>query len=159
MGIFIYAFTATGKTFLSKKYQNVIDMETTLYKYKNTTYEDETKKGTKRECQNKWPENYFKKLEEVKDKYDYILLSDDICNDYLHKNNYEYWWVYPNEELKQEYIYRCKNRGNNSSFIEWYEKEWNEWINSCKNDLKATKHIELQTGQYLEDVLPNLIKK
>ena len=33
MGIFIYAFTATGKSTVTKKYSNVIDMESTLYKY------------------------------------------------------------------------------------------------------------------------------
>ena len=35
MGIFIYAFTATGKSTLAKKYKNVIDMESVNYKYLN----------------------------------------------------------------------------------------------------------------------------
>ena len=68
MGIFIYAFTATGKSSISKKYSNVIDMESTLYKYVDSLYEDESKKGTDRKLNKDWPNNYFKALEEIKDK-------------------------------------------------------------------------------------------
>ncbi len=158
MGIFIYAFTATGKTELNKKYKNVIDMESTKYKYLN--YEEkEENKSTDRIINKEWPNNYYMALEEVKDKYDYILISDIICNNYLHKNNYEYWWIYPNIDLKEEYLKRCRDRGNNKEFIDWYSKLWNQWIKDCLNDKNATRHIELKSKQYLEDVLPNLKRK
>jgi len=35
---------------------------------------------------------------------------------------------------------------------------WNQWIDSCKNDKRASKCIELTSNQYLKDVLPNLKK-
>lgn len=159
MGIFVYAFTATGKSTVSKKYINVIDMESTLYKYENVYEENESQKSTFRTINKEWPKNYFNKLKEVKEKYDYILISDDICNEFLRQNNYEYWWVYPKKEIKQEYLERCKKRGNNKEFIEWYSKMWDEWIINCKNDKFASKHIELNTNEYLENVLPNLRKK
>lgn len=158
MGIFVYAFTATGKSSVNKKYNNIIDMESTLYKYIGTTSEDESLKSTPREINKEWPNNYFKALLEVKDKYDYILISDDICNEFLIENNLEYWWIYPKRELKEEYLERCKNRGNNDEFIYWYDKLWDEWIDACINDTKASKHIELDSNQYIEDVLPNLKK-
>ena len=156
MGIFVYAFTATGKSSVEKKYGNVVDMESTLYKYFDVLNEDESLKGTDRKVNNEWPDNYFKALLDVKDKYDYILISDDVCNDFLRENQFEYWWVYPNKDLKDEYLARCKNRGNNQEFIDWYSRLWDEWIDNCKNDKYAAKHIELQSNQYLEDVLPNL---
>ncbi len=156
MGIFIYAFTATGKSSLAKKYKNVIDMESTLYKYQGIAKEDEKSKGTSREINKEWPNNYFQALKEVKDKYDYILISDDICNEFLKSNKYEYWWIYPKIELKSEYLERCKKRGNNQEFIKWYSKLWDEWIENCINDKNASKHIQLKSNEYLEDVLPNL---
>ena len=156
MGIFVYSFTATGKSTVSKKYSNVIDMESTLYKYLNVEKEDEGLKGTDRKRNKEWPQNYFDALMEVKDKYDYILISDDVCNKFLKDNNFEYWWVYPKSELKDEYLERCKMRGNNDNFIDWYSKCWDEWILNCKNDKLAGKHIELNSNQYLEDVLPGL---
>ena len=156
MGIFIYSFTASGKTSVAKKYNNVIDMESTLYKYLGSKNEDETKKGTKRDINGQWPNNYFKTLKEVEKKYDYILISDEICDEFLKENNFEFWCVYPNKNLKEEYLERCKKRGNNNDFIEWYAKVWDEWIVKYKNNKLATKHIELKSNQYLEDVLPNL---
>ena len=131
MGIFIYAFTATGKTELNKKYKNVIDMESTKYKYIGKV--DETSKSTPREINKEWPNNYFKALDD--------------------------WWIYPNIDLKEEYLKRCRDRGNNKDFIDWYSKLWDKWIKECINDKNATRHIELKSGQYLEDVLPNLIEK
>ena len=154
MGIFIIAFTATGKSSLARNYKNVIDMESTNYKYIGNC--DESNKSTNREINKEWPNNYFKALKSVLDKYDYILVADEIVNDYLINNKYEYRVVYPNINLKEEYLNRCKNRGNNDEFIYWYSKLWDEWINFSKNDLHASKHIELKSNQYLEDVLPNL---
>ena len=52
---------------------------------------------------------------------------------------------------------RCRKRRNNNEFISWYSKLWNEWIDKCKNDKNASRHIELKSNQFLEDVLPNLI--
>ena len=158
MGIFIYAFTATGKSTLAKKHKNIIDMESVGYKYLNEKINSEERKSSSDRIPNpQWPQNYFEALEKVKDKYDYILISDDICDSYLQKNNYEYWQVYPNINLKQEYINRCKKRGNNEIFISNLSKNWDNWCKQCKNDKNATKHIELQKGQYLEDIL-NFIK-
>ena len=156
MGIFIYAFTATGKSTLARRYSNVIDMESTLYKYLDSKGENELLKGTTRKINPSWPNNYFKALEDVKDKYDYILISDEICNSFLAERHYEYWWVYPARNLKQEYFRRCKERGNTDEFINLYDKNWDEWIDSCENDSLASKHIELKSNQYLQDVLPNL---
>ena len=156
MGIFIYTFTATGKTTLSKKYSNVIDMESTKYKYINEDYENESLKSTNRIINKEWPNNYFNELLKEKDKYDYILISDEVCNSFLKDNNIDYWWVYPKRELKEEYLERCKKRGNNKEFIYWYNKLWDKWIDECINDNNASKHIELNSNEYLEDVLPNL---
>ena len=157
MGIFVYAFTAAGKSVAAEKYSNVIDMECTKYKYEEVTTEET--KGTKRTLKRDWPGNYFRALTEAKDKYDYILVADKICDLYINAYNYEYWRVYPNRALKNEYIDRCKARGNNDEFVYYYGKYWDKWIDMYKNDKKAKKIIELQSNQFLEDVLPNLRKK
>ncbi len=158
MGIFICAFTSSGKTTLSKKYSNIIDMESTRYKYLNSK-SSEQEKSTNRTLNPLCPNNYFLELETVKEKYEYILVSDEIVFDWFRKNNYKYWQIYPNENLLEEYCARCKNRGNNELIIKYLRSNWKTWINDCKNDTFASKKIELQTGEYLEDVLPNLQDK
>ena len=158
--MFYFTFTATGKSVLAQKYSNVINMESTIYKYIGSYKENENLKGTQRKINNQWPDNYFKELIKVKEKYDYILISDTICDSFLKENELEYWWVYPDKKLKKEYMNRCKSRGNNDEFINWYSKLWDEWIEKCEKDIYATKHIKLKSNQFLEDVLPNLkIKK
>ena len=156
MGIFVYCYTATGKSTVAKRYSNVIDMESTLFKYTNTKIENEQEKGTKREINPDYPQNYFEALEQVKDKYDYILISDSVCNQWLRERGYGYWQVYPSVQLKEEYLRRMKERGNNQDFINYQSKLWEVWVNGCKNDKYAERCIELQSNQHLEDVLPNL---
>ena len=159
MGVFIFAFTATGKSTVARKYKNVIDMESTRYKYIGSDLENEALKSTIRIINEDWPNNYFEALKKVKDEYDYILIADEICNDFLINNKYDYWYVYPKRELKQEYLERCKKRGNNEEFIYWYSRLWDEWLDKCKVDKYASKKIELNSNEYLEDVLPNLKSK
>lgn len=159
MGIFVYAFTAAGKSTLAKKYKNVIDMESTLYKY-ICEHEDEKSKGRDDRTLNPdWPQNYFEALERVKDSYDYILISDNICDSWLKENNIVYYQVYPSEDLLDEYVERVRSRGNNQTFINYLVVNWKEWVQGCKNDNYASKHIELKSGQYLSDVLTNLIER
>ena len=59
MGIFVYCFTATGKSTLGKMCSNVVDMESTLYKYENTLFENERAKGTERKINKNYPQNYI----------------------------------------------------------------------------------------------------
>ena len=159
MGIFICATTATGKSTLGKKYKNVIDMESVVFKYINEKGNDETRKSNLDRIPNPlYPQNYFDALESVKNKYDYILISDDVCMDYLIKNSYEYWQIFPAINLKDEYLKRCESRGNNKQFVKYFEQNWETWYYQCKNDIHAKKHIELQSNQFLEDVLPGLLK-
>ena len=132
MGLFVYASTATGKSSLSKKYKNVIDMESTLYKYLDQSEVDESKKSTERKLNPDWPQNYFEALEKIKNKYDYILISDDICNEFLHKNNYDYIQVYPAVNLK-------KNILKDAKIVEIIKNLLNIMIKTGKNGITHAK--------------------
>ena len=144
---------------IAQKEQNVIDMESTLYKYISEKEDESTKGNSDRVLNPNWPQNYFEALEKVKDSYDYILISDNICDRWLRENKIIYYQVYPNENLLEEYVSRLTSRGNNRQFIDYFVSVWKEWIEGCKNDEFAFKHIELQAGEYLENVLTNLKRR
>lgn len=73
-----------------------------VYKYVGEKGNNEKRKSNPNRILNpQWPQNYFEVLKKVKDKYDYILISDDICDLFLRSNHYEYWQVYPNIKLKE----------------------------------------------------------
>lgn len=161
MAIFVYAFTASGKSTLARKYKNVIDMESTTFKYLGGK-EDEASKGSDDRILNPaWPNNYFEALDKVKNsnEYDYVLISDNICDSWLRENKVEYWQVYPNESLLSEYEARVRGRGNSEKFACYLRQVFCSWVEGCRNDKFASRHIELKSGEFLEDVLEGLIKK
>ena len=59
-GIIIAGFATCGKSILGKKYSNVIDLESSPFKHiMNDNLSIEEQKGTKRESNPLWPQNYY----------------------------------------------------------------------------------------------------
>lgn len=120
-GIIIAGFATCGKSFLDKKYDNVIDLESSNYKYNNTNIKNisvEEIKGTNRERNKEWPDNYYKAISEAVKKYDVVLvqLKPEHFN-YFDKNNIKYSIAYPNINNWEEVKKKCIARGNNENFI------------------------------------------
>lgn len=60
--------------------------------------------------------------------------------------------VYPNKDIKDEYIQRYKDRGNNDAFVELLTKNWDNWMEEMDNQEGCYK-VKLDSGQYLTDVI------
>lgn len=118
-GIIIAGFATCGKSILGKKYSNVIDLESSRYKYNNFhSASAETLKGTKREINKEWPYNYYNAIKESIKQYDVVLvqLKPDHFN-YFDKNDIKYSIAYPNINNWDIVKAKCINRGNNENFI------------------------------------------
>lgn len=117
----IAGFATCGKSVLGKKYSNVLDLESSNYKHNNNEIKDvpvEMRKGTKREINKDWPDNYYKAINEAVKKYDVVLVQLKPEHlDYFDKNNIKYSIAYPNINNWEEVKKRCINRGNNENFI------------------------------------------
>ncbi len=70
----------------------------------------------------------------------------------LNDTGFEITLVYPKNELRNEYLDRYIERDSSYDFIGTFMKHWNIWINELKEQ-KYCKHIVLESGQYLQDVL------
>lgn len=121
-GIIIAGFATCGKSVLGKKYSNVIDLESTNYKYNNINIKNvsiEARKGTQnREINKEWPNNYYKAISEAVKKYDLVLVQLKPEHfDYFDKNNIKYSIAYPNINNWEDVMKKCINRGNNEKFI------------------------------------------
>lgn len=157
--ILIVGFAGIGKTYLAKKYDNVLDLDHLHYKYiypeeviKNNTFEQLKGRTQNREKNPLWPENYFKVLFENLEKYNIILLpaSQDIIA-YLDKINFEYILCYPKLEYKSIYMKRYKDRGTN---IEWINKMERNFAENISNfELKKTNKIIMEGENTIEDEL------
>ncbi len=120
MGIIISAFATCGKSVLGKKYKNVIDLESSSFKCLNSdiTLSVEERKGTKRDLNPLWPQNYYNAIKQAIKQYDIVLVQLKPEHfDYFDKHDIKYSIAYPNIENWQEVEERCLNRGNNKKFI------------------------------------------
>lgn len=119
-GIIIAGFATCGKSFLGRKYSNVIDLESSNYKHTNTNtnISVEARKGTNREINKEWPDNYYKAINDAVKKYDVVLVQLKPEHfDYFDKNNIKYSIAYPNINNWEEVKKKCIDRGNNENFI------------------------------------------
>lgn len=153
----ISAFPGVGKTTLNKKYKNVIDLESSKYKYifdkEVSELEIEERKAMPREKNPDYPNNYLKAIKEAIKKYDIVLTScgPDIRNELIMKKM-DFIVVYPGVECKEDYKLRYKNRGNHERFVNHVIEHFEEWIENFDNDDKLKK-IKMVKGETLEDVL------
>lgn len=154
LGILIGGFKAIGKSTLSNKYSNVIDLESSNFEYIiDENLKDipvEKRKGLKNRIKNpKYPLNYYNELISNLQTNNVVLFAckTEVVN-LLNKNNIDYYVVYHEENMLEEIIERCKMRGNNEEFISRIKEVY--YADFPKDFEKV---IWLQKGQYLEDVL------
>lgn len=101
-----------------------------------------------------FPKNYIEHILKNIDTADIILVSthDEVRKE-LEDNDIKYTLVYPDISLKDEYVERYKERGNDTSFINFIESNWNDMIAILEKESYPT-HIKLKSGEFLSDVIP-----
>lgn len=156
-GIIIAGFATVGKTYLSKKYKNILDLESSIYKYDYTGYENvdyEKLKGTLGRKENKeWPYNYYKAIEEEQKNYDIIFVQLNLQHlKYFDRNNIEYYIVYPSLDSWEWVKQRSIERGNNKRWLNRLKSVFEEYyIASKKSKCKELFIVNEKTS--LEDIL------
>ena len=155
--IIIAGYAGIGKTTLAKKYKNVYDIESSIYKWDNSECENipiEQRKGTRRKQNPLWPQNYINEIQNKSRIYDILLvwIHPDILEIY-DKYNISYIICYPEKEALKIYKQRFISRGNNKEYIDKVTdpkkfdirtKQWNE---------NPSQKIILRGNQTLEDYL------
>lgn len=100
-----------------------------------------------------FPQNYIDHIKENMGKVDIILVSShDVVREALNDNNIDYYIVYPDIKLKDEYLKRYKERGNDDKFLSFIEKNWESFINAIEGENNATL-IKLHSNEYLSDII------
>ncbi|GFN32481.1 hypothetical protein [Paenibacillus xylaniclasticus] len=100
-----------------------------------------------------FPNNYMEHIKNNIGKVDIILVSShDVVRAALKENEIAYTLVYPDKSLKDEYIERFKNRGNNEGFINFISSKWDEFIEDIENETYPNK-VKLKSNQYLKDLI------
>lgn len=163
----IAGWAGIGKTTLAKKYSNVIDIESSPFKWDYTGMDPgdyEKMKGRKDRIPNKnFPQNYINAVKEAEKRYDVVCVwchPEQIFPHY-DKNGIDYIICYPSKDAIVEYEDRMRGRGNSEEFIAGvmnsFDKRWEEFLSN------PHKKIILDKGETLENRLikmgVKLIKK
>lgn len=156
MGIIIAGFATCGKSILGKKYKNVIDLESSPFKnIMRTDLSVEEQKGTKREINPLWPQNYYNAIMDAVKKYDIVLvqLKPEHFN-YFDRHNIKYSIAYPNINNWEEVEKRCIQRGNNDAFVKRLKEVFVPYYEDAIKREYDKLYI-LNDKETLEDVLIN----
>ncbi len=134
----ISAFCGTGKTYVCEK-TNIKSIEIEYWKYKD----------------NGLQKDYLKDIKFQIGKVNYIFISTDPDGlKLLNKEGYDIMLVYPENNLRNEYLDRYIDRDSPYDFIGTFMKHWNLWINELKEQ-KYCNHTILKSEEYLYDYIRN----
>ena len=100
-----------------------------------------------------FPENYIKHIKSNIGDVDIILVSSHKeVRDALVDKGIKFTLVYPNMDIKDEYIQRYIDRGNDGKFVELLKQNWKNWVEEL-NQQSGCEKIKLDSGRYLSDVI------
>lgn len=104
-----------------------------------------------------FPQNYMDHIIENIGKVDIIMVSShDVVRKALKENRILYNLVYPSIDLKDDYIQRYKERGNDEKFINFISDNWESFIHDIEKE-DFPRRVELDSGEYLGDAIDQLI--
>lgn len=157
--IIISAFPACGKSYLFENQSeygiSCLDSDSSEFSWVKNN------KGEKTKTRNpNFPDNYIRHIKSNIGKVDFIFVSShDQVVDALCQNDMKYVKVQPARRCKLEWIGRFWERGNDDSFIEFINSNWDEFTKDTGEDVVGNMvgKIILRNGEYLSDHITYLL--
>lgn len=161
------AYAGTGKSYFCQKHPEAIDLICMPFKYTNFSEVSEQIKADKKgeqikanqdlKLRSSWVLYYYwviKYLLYYCPKQPIVIPTIGPILDFLESDRISYTIIYPDKNLKDEYEMRYRNRGNTDEFLDIFIGQWELRIEDLEQRNSAfAKHIVLQKGQYLSDVI------
>ena len=162
MGKIIAAFAGVGKSFIGKKYENILDLESTYYKWLENgvaNLTEEERKGNKNRVLNpNWPQNYIAEILKQKDNYDIVLiqlsherLKNEQIFEYFNENKIEFYVARPNLSGWKYIEDRLRTRGNTEEFINQVKDNFEIFIEEFSKP--QYNQLIIEDGEFLENAL------
>ena len=144
----ISAFPACGKTYVFKNFKDKVILDSDSSKFSWVIVADQNVRHPD------FPQNYINHIKENIGKVDYILVSThENVRRALEEAGIDFYLVYPERNLKEEWIGRCFLRGNRENFCWLIADNWDNWIDGLEEDSKKHKYMKLKSGEHLSDVI------
>ena len=115
----ISAFPACGKTYVFKNFMDQVILDSDSSKFSWVCVADQNVRHPD------FPQNYINHIKENIGKVDYILVSThENVRRALEEAGIDFYLVYPERNLKEEWIGRCFLRGNRENFCWLIADNW-----------------------------------
>lgn len=130
----ISAFPGCGKSYcyknLNGKGLSILDSDSSEFSW----VKDSDGNNTKERNPN-FPQNYMDHIKKNIGKVDIIFASShEVVRKALKQNNISTIIVYPAKEMKDIFIERYKNRGNDEGFIDFISSNWDNFIDDISTE-------------------------
>lgn len=144
----ISAFPACGKTYVFENFKDKVILDSDSSKFSWVIV------GNQKVRHPDFPKNYINHIKENIGKADYILVSThENVRRALEEAGIDFYLVYPDRSLKEEWIGRCFLRGNRENFCWLIADNWDNWIDQLEEDSKKHKSIKLKSCEHLSNVI------
>jgi hypothetical protein len=115
--------------------EKILDSDSSLFSW---IYDENGNKTNERNPD--FPNNYIRHIKKHMETDDIIFVSSHkVVRDALKENDIPYILIYPSINMKDEWIRRFKERGNDKSFIEFQKDHWDEFITDMMNETYPEK--------------------
>lgn len=143
----IAAFPGTGKSYFVANIDNrstAIDLDTNNY----TQGYDKNGKIINKE----FPNNYLHAIKQAIGQTNYLFVGcQPEVLDMLKKENMNIVLVYPERQLKDEYMSRFNERGSSLEFRNLIYNSWDQFINYL--EAQNSERLVLKSSQYIGDAI------
>lgn len=145
------AFPGTGKTTLVK---NLADTDVTVHDSDSSQWPKDN-----------FPKNYVDHIEDLvkqgleKDGTTLILVSShEAVRAELTRRKISYMVVVPEEDLKEDYLKRYRDRGSPEAFVNLIDANWDAWLTDIHKHTSLNSIIHLAKDQGLTDIMMHYLK-
>jgi len=138
----ISAFPGTGKThFYRNTDLKVLDSDSSDFSWLS--------KGVRNPD---FPNNYIRYIKDNMGHAKIILVSSHPeVRRALVEERIDFRLVYPERELRDEYVERFRQRDSGQRFVQLLSENWNAWISEMETQ-RGCVHSVLKSGEYLGDL-------
>ena len=117
--------------------EKILDSDSSLFSW---IYDENGNKTDKRNPD--FPNNYIKHIKDHMETENIIFVSSHkVVRDALREAGIPYTLIYPEKGMKDEWIRRFKERGNDEAFIKFQDEHWDEFIDDMENETYPEKVV------------------
>jgi len=155
----ISAFPGTGKShYHNLHFDTTLDSDSSQFSWLSTNDNGKTNASRQNGQRNpNFPQNYIDHIKENIGKYEIIFVSTHkVVRDALLDNCIFFYLIYPNHHMKDKFLRRYSDRGDESMFVKHLSDNWDAWLKELSFCDTGCKQIQM-IFPYIDKEIQNII--